>query len=96
MDGKDVSKLENELESVEMEQTIELDCPPGKHKPDYYLSKVLEGTGIKPVNPSSTLFGNWIFKFSHVPEEEWKKHEPTFESRIKALYQNGEIRYGSW
>ena len=78
------------------EQTIELDCPPGNPRPGDLIEGVLEGTGVEVKDEPSKAFGNWTWDFSHIPEEEWKKAQPTFKERITKLYNNGVIRYGSF
>lgn len=77
-------------------KTIELDCAPGSPRPDAYIGKVLEGTGIEVREPVSKLFGNWTWKFDDVSDEKWLLHNDTFAERIKELHSRGCIRYGSW
>jgi hypothetical protein len=79
-----------------MEQTIELDCPPGNSRPGDLIEGVLEGTGLKVKDPVSKFFGNWTWDYSEVPAEEWVKVRAITKPRIQALYHAGLIRYGSW
>jgi hypothetical protein len=77
-------------------QTIELDCEPGRPRPDTLLPGVLEGTGLAPKEPALMWFGNWTFDYSEVPAEEWKRIQAITKPRIESLYREGRIRYGSW
>ncbi len=80
-----------------MKYSIELDCQPGYIRPGDLLPKVLEGTGIVlPAMPNSMAFGNWLWD---IPEDQVKlylKHRELIKSRFQALYNTGQIRYGSW
>lgn len=77
-------------------QTIELDCEPGAARPDTHIGEVLAGTGIPVKEPISKVFGNWMWDYKDVPKDVWEAAKPKFEERIKALYNSGRIRYGSW
>lgn len=80
-------------------QTIELDCDPWSPRPDTFLPGILEGTGLEhraKDKPVGMFFGNWTWDFSDVPAEEWKKIREITKVKIKALYEAGRIRYGSW
>lgn len=77
-------------------QTIELDCAPGFPRPGDLIEGVLKNTGIEPVETCSRLMGNWIWDFNDVDQELWDKANPTIQKRVKALYHEGSIRYGSW
>ena len=80
-----------------MRQSIELDCPPGYPRPGDLIDGVLEGTGLKPGETVSRLFGNWIWEFPDITEDEWKTRiRPIIKPRIVALYEAGVIRWGSW
>ena len=78
------------------EQTIELDCAPGAPRPGDLIGGVIEGTGLEARKDVSRFFGNWIWDYSDVPAEVWKKVQPVLKERITALYNRGAIRYGSW
>ena len=79
-----------------MEQSIELDCPPGEPRPGDLISGVIEGTGLPKRESCSRVFGNWKWDYSDVDPDEWQKIRPTLKERITRLYENGVIRYGSW
>lgn len=79
-----------------MEQTIELDCPPGSPRPGDLIAGVIEGTGLPLREDVSRLFGMWTWDYSDIPEEVWLKAKPILEERIAALFTAGTIRYGSW
>lgn len=78
--------------------TIELDCAPGYIRPGDLLSGVLEGTGITldPKKPQSMFFGNWEWRIPDEQIETYLKVRDTIKERITKLYNNGDIRYGSW
>ena len=77
-------------------QSIELDCAPGTPRPDTYIGGVIAGTGLEVREPASTFFGNWEWNYSDVDADTWEKIRPTLETRVKELYYEGCIRYGSW
>jgi hypothetical protein len=79
-----------------MQRTIELDCPPGSPRPGDLIAEVIEGTGLELRDTVSRFFGNWKWDYNDVSQEEWDKLKPILRERIKALYQRGVIRYGSW
>lgn len=83
-------------ELEQLNQIIHIDCAPGDPRPDVYLKIVLKDTGIDPVPPKSTFFGDWAFDFSHVDRDLWKKCVPIFKERLTKLYNSGAIRYASW
>lgn len=88
--------------------TIELDCPPGWPRPGDLIEVVLKDTGLTAQKDRhddtpgaakiiSTLFGNWLWEFPDVAEDDWKNRvRPIIQPRIEALYNNGIIRYASW
>ena len=78
------------------EQTIELDCPPGSPRPGDLIDGVIEGTGLPSRESVSKFFGNWVWDYGDIPEEEWKEAKIIVEKRVTGLYNNGSIRYGSW
>lgn len=77
-------------------QTIELDCAPGNPRPGDLIDAVLQDTGLTAGEAVYRLFGNWVWAFD-VPRDEWvNRIQPIIRPRIKALHDNGVIRYGSW
>jgi hypothetical protein len=79
-----------------MTQTIELDCAPGTPRPDHYLPMLLVDTGLEVREPVCKLFGMWIWDYSDVPTEHWKRAQELLAERIGWLHDAGCIRYGSW
>lgn len=77
-------------------QTIELDCAPMTPRPDEYIEGVIEGTGLPLREKVSTFFGNWTWDYTDIDPAVWEAARPILKERIKALYHNGCIRYGSW
>ena len=77
-------------------QEIILDCAPGMIRPGDLLPGILLETGIEPVEASSKLFGSWVFCFDHIDKSVWESKKETIEKRIKVLFDQGLIRYGSW
>ena len=84
------------MESEIREQTIELDAPPGRTRPDALLVDVLKGTGIEPREPVSRFFGCWTWDYTDVPAEVWDAANPTIAARCKALFHSGAVRFASW
>ena len=76
-------------------KSIKLDCAPGALRPGDLIEGVLKGTGLKANQPVSKLFGNWVWEFDKT-DIEWKKIVKVISDRIKSLYNQGLIRYGSW
>lgn len=79
-----------------MAQTIELDCAPGGPRPGDLIGEVIKGTLLEPREPVGMFFGNWTWDYSDVPAEEWEHAKLLTAPRIKKLYADGYIRYGSW
>lgn len=77
-------------------QTIELDCAPGTPRPGDLIGGVIEGTGLPTREEVSKFFGMWTWDYRDVPREQWLRVQPTLEDRIRRLYHQGRIRYGSW
>lgn len=77
-------------------QTIELDCAPGYPRPGDLIDGVIKDTGLSAREPVSKFFGQWTWDYSDVPQEEWKRIQPTLKTRVTKLYNDGLIRYGSW
>ena len=92
----------NSLEDVALhrcprERSIELDCPPGSPRPGDLIEGVIEGLGLPwPKETTSMFFGNWKWEWPEVDWKRWKEIQPTLKGRIKKLYEQGLIRYGSW
>lgn len=79
-----------------MEQTIELDCPPGFPRPDDLIDGVIKDTILPKRNPVSKFFGNFTWDYQDIPADQWMQIKPILKERIEALYHSGAIRYGSW
>ena len=77
-------------------QEIILDCAPGMIRPGDLLPSILLETGIEPVEASSKIFGSWVFEFHHIDASVWEANITTIAERIRALFDQGIIRYGSW
>jgi hypothetical protein len=88
--------MQSDTNIPELKQHIIIDCPPGIPRPGDLLPFVLKDTGLEPREPSWTVFGEWGFNYSDVPETKWDEIQPIFEERIKNLYERSLIRYGSW
>lgn len=88
-------KIRGKGENI-MEQTIELDCPPGGTRPGDLIDGVIAGTGLPKRKDVSRLFGEWTWDYSDIPEEMRKRAQPILGERIAKLYNDGIIRYGSW
>lgn len=78
--------------------SIELDCPPGGIRPWDLILGVLEGTEIKlPTMPDGGCsFGHATWYIPEDQTEKYKEVRDTIKERVKALYNSGKIRYGSW
>ena len=79
-----------------MDRTIELDCAPGYPRPSDLIDGVLVGTGLTSENIVSKCFGNWTWQYKDVSDEDWDKVVELVKPRIRKLYDNNKIRYGSW
>lgn len=81
-----------------MASSIEIDCPPLRPRPDAYLPKILEGTGleISDFNLVSKVFGCWSYEIAPDKELLYQSKIELISERIKSLYHSGQIRYGSW
>lgn len=83
-------------------QTIELDCPPGNHRPWHLIHAIIEGTGLTLQKPetdddhSATWFGHAVYGFEMGRDEWVTRIQPIVRPRIEALYAQGTIRAGSW
>ena len=81
---------------AEPHQTIILDCPPGFPRPGDLIEAVLKDTGLPMRETSHRLMGEWMWDYSDIDRVIWDKANPIVAERIKALYDNGIIRYGAW
>jgi len=79
-----------------MEKSIELDCAPGSPRPGDLIGGVIEGTGLPKKETVSRFFGNWMWTYNEIADEEWKRIQPIVKERVTDLYNRGLIRYGSW
>jgi hypothetical protein len=77
-------------------QTIQLDCPPGDPRPDDLIEGVIENLDLPKRDHLGCLFGWWVWDYSDIDPEHWKKIKPTLKRRIGALYKKGIIRAGGW
>lgn len=76
--------------------TIELDCEPFFPRPGDLLPSVLEGTGLLLGEPVAKLFGNWTWVIPADQTALYEENRDLIKARITALYNAGQIRYGSW
>jgi len=79
-----------------VEQTIELDCPPGFPRPDDLIADVIKETGLEKKEACSRVFGAFTWDYNDVDELKWVEIQPILKERIEKLYSDGVIRYGSW
>jgi hypothetical protein len=77
-------------------QTIELDCPPGMTRPGDLIASVIKGTNLPKRKDCFRFFGHWIWDYTDIDPTIWTEAQPIIRRRIKALYNEGVIRYGSW
>ena len=85
----------SQKKEVKMEQSIELDCPPGSPRPGDLIDGVIEGL-LPQREMVGRFFGNWRWEYDDIPEEKWKEIKPIIKERVTELYNKGTIRYGSW
>jgi len=78
------------------QQKIDLDCWPGDPRPGDLIGKVIKDTGLPIREDVSRFFGWWIWDYSDIDPDTWKKAKPILARRIKRLYARGIIRYGAW
>jgi hypothetical protein len=81
--------------------SIELDCPPGKPRPNDLIEDVLKDSGlvVADFEAGVPFFGHqtWILKEGDADKDaKFTAARPVFADRIAALYHAGLIRYGSW
>ena len=81
-----------------MRQIIELDAAPGMTRPNVLLHEVLHDIqhDIPIREPNTTSFGCWVFDYTDIDTDVWKRHNPVIGERIRALFTCGRIRYGAW
>ena len=88
-----------EFQQAIMAYTIELDCPPGKPRPDDLLPGILKDTPLTPEDfeITSKVFGNWTFVLKDDKNSDvYVFNQPTYKERIEKLYKEGKLRYASW
>lgn len=95
-EGKSEERYGSGVLQMEMEKSIELDCPPLAPRPDAWIGKVVEGLGLEVKETTMRLFGCWKWEFPEVSDERWREIQPILKERITDLYNRGHIRYGSW
>ena len=82
------------------EQTIELDCAPGKPRPGDLFPGVLKNTCLQPEDFKcvSKWFGNWTWLLTNEGKSDIFEavRYTVIKDRVTALYNDGWIRYGSW
>ena len=78
------------------DKVIQIDCAPGPIRPGDLIGKVIENTGLELKEANSTFFGNWTWDYNDVDDATWEKAKPIVGARIKGLYEQGVIRFGSW
>ena len=80
--------------------TLDLDSAPGSYpRGPELMAQVLEGIGLKngeDVVCTGAAFGNFTFHVNPEKDKEYEAVKSTIGERIKALYNGGRIRYGSW
>ena len=85
---------------IGVNNTLDLDSPPGSYpRGPELMEQVLEGTGLKngeDVVCTGAAFGNFTFHVNPEKDMEYEAAKSTIAERIKALYNSGKIRYGSW
>ena len=98
----DTTTITPEERTRYLDFSIELDCPPGIPRPNDLIEGVLERTGLKVEDFSTTppFFGHqtWVLEPGDQKKDAlFRKHKhKTFKPRIEALYYAGAIRYGTW
>jgi hypothetical protein len=94
--------MSKEQEQVEVKLSekykLIIDCPPGDPRPDHYLPRALEGTGLveEDFEKVSTLFGAWTWKVKKEKEELYAKAKPKLRENCTHLYENTRVRYIEW
>ena len=79
------------------EQCIQLDCAPLQQRPNELLPIALRGTRLPMKDAcSQKTFGCWTFDYSDVEPDVWSQARPLLEANITRLYEQGQIRFGSW
>ncbi|GEC90672.1 hypothetical protein [Brevibacillus brevis] len=94
MDHLSVDKIVEE-EPKQSKKMIEIDCPPGPTRPDYYLKLILKDTGIPFKDTNHRVFGEWTWCYDEIDDETWMNAFPVICERQKELYEEGFIRYAS-
>ena len=87
------------MEQIFEDCTIEIDCAPGKQRPDSYIEGVLKDTGLtlEDFNEPLKSFGNWSWALKDQGKiDTFYAAKPKFKERLQSLYSAGAIRYASW
>lgn len=77
---------------------IQIDCPPGAPRPDFWLPEVIKDTGLESADfqVTSKLFGHWIFQLTNTEKSgvfDDKSKKSVIVNRLRDLYNDGRIRY---
>ena len=77
---------------------IKLDCAPFMPRPGDCIGAVVKGTVLEKHlgKPTAMAFGCWTWSFPQVSSEDWLEAKKVIGPRVKKLYEEGRIRYGSW
>lgn len=94
----DYPKLKRE-DKEKPEKRLTIDCAPGGIRPYDLLPQVVEGTCL-PVKTAqdaiSCVFGEWVWDYSEVSDEDWLEAKKIVFPRLKKLYENNTIRFGAY
>ena len=83
------------LKMEEIEIHLGIDCAPATPRPNSYLEKVMEGTGITIKHPEdniSHLFGAFQWKTNVIKDQWTKKTYDLIFERLRILHSRGNIR----
>lgn len=74
--------------------TVGIGCAPGSIRPDHYIGIVTDLLSLpKSGIPDQQAFGDWIWKFTNVIEEQFLDKNDEIVSSLKDLYSKGKIRW---
>ena len=81
-----------------MNRSIELDCAPGQPRPTDLIAGVVRDTPLQKhlKEPALQFFGHARWHFPDATRKEWNEAKKPVQRRIRKLYEEGKIRYGSW
>jgi len=84
--------------AVKNPQTIEIDCPPGEPRPDFFMDTIIarSGLNIKCPETSHRCFGEWGWDFSHLDVTTWGVLKATAREYLTEAHNQGLIRYAGW